>query len=243
MRTETVRLFTALGATLVLVGVVACSDSGSPAAGEGDAGPGTGVNPDGVAYPSPAAGYGHTPRTGSTPGSIIQNFKFLGRVAGSTELTTISLANYYDPCNKRYKILHLSVGAVWCQPCSQETTAVVADLASSGSALDANKIVFVQALDDGPTQGTPATVSDLNYWIQSHSSNFTEVLDPALHNLGGFFNAAAIPWNSDIDVRTMEMLDSSEGWAGDVKSEVVASGLAALPGTPSYPIPSSAGCK
>jgi hypothetical protein len=84
-------------------------------------------------------------------------------------------------------------------------------------------------------------VSDLNYWIQDHSSNFTEMLDPGLANLGGFFNAAAIPWNSDIDVRTMEMLDSSEGWAGDVQTEV-APALTALPSTPSYPIPASANC-
>ena len=67
------------------------------------------------------------------------------------------------------------------------------------------------------------------------------MLDPGLKNLGGFFDAAAIPWNSDIDVRTMEILDSNEGWAGDVATEV-AGGLAALPATPSYPIPASAGC-
>ena len=69
------------------------------------------------------------------------------------------------------------------------------------------------------------------------------MLDPGLQNLGGFFNAAAVPWNTDIDVRTMEMLTSGEGWGyKDVKS-AIAGGLAALPSTPSYPVPSSAGCK
>jgi hypothetical protein len=245
MRTDTAGCFTALAGAFALAGVVACSSaSTAPAGGDGGStsvGAGTNVNPDGVAYPNPAGGYGHTPRSGTTPGSVIQNFKFLGRLVGSSEVTTISLADYYDPCNKRYKILHLSVAAVWCEPCSEETTAIVADLASPSSVLNADKIVFIQALDDGPTQGTPATVSDLNYWIQSHGSNFTEMLDPGLANLGGFFPASAIPWNSDIDVRTMEMLDSNEGWAGDVQTEV-ASGLAALPATPSYPIPASAGC-
>ena len=38
------------------------------------------------------------------------------------------------------------------------------------------------------------------------------------------------------------MLTSSEGWNGDVKS-VVTAAVAALPSSPSYPIPSSAGCK
>jgi hypothetical protein len=241
MRTETMGWLEALAGALALAGVVACG-SGSAEAGAdgGTAGPGTNVNPDGVAYP--AGPYGHTPRSGTTPGSVLQNFKFAGRLAGSSAVTTISLADYYDPCNKRYKILHLSVAAVWCEPCSEETTAVVADLASASSVLKANEVVFIQALDDGPTAGTPATPSDLNYWIQSHSSNFTEMLDPGLQNLGGFFNAAGVPWNSDIDVRTMEMLTSSEGWSGDLKS-AVASGVAALPGTPSYPIPASANCK
>ena len=238
MRTHTKGWFTALAGTLV-----ACSSVGSVPAGGVDAGSGNGVNPDGVAYPNPSGGYGHTPRSGSTPGSVIQNFKFNGRLAGSSKVTTISLADYYDPCNKRHKILHLAVAAVWCQPCDQETTAIVADLSSSSSVLKASEIVFIQALDDGPTAGTPATLSDLNYWIQSHSSNFTEMLDPGLQNLGGFFNAAAVPWNTDIDVRTMEMLTSGEGWGyKDVKS-AIAGGLAALPSTPSYPVPSSAGCK
>lgn len=119
---------------------------------------------------------------------------------------------------------------------------MVADLASSSSTLKASEIVFVQALNDGPTAGTPATLSDLNYWIQSHNSNFTEMLDPGLQNFGGFFNAANVPWNADVDVRTMEMLTSAEGWNGDLKS-AVATALAALPSTPSYAIPSSAGCK
>jgi hypothetical protein len=239
---------------LALATLAACSSSTpAPAANgddastcdpcNGDDGGGSGTaghdsNPDGVPYPNPSGGYGHLPRSGNTPGSIIQNFKFLGYLNGdmSQPLTTISLADYYDPCNKRYKILHISVAAVWCEPCNEETDAVVADLNSATSVLNADRTVFIQALDDGPTEGVPATTSDLTYWITKHSSNFTEMLDPGLKNLGGFFVAAAIPWNSDIDVRTMEMLDSSEGWSGDVGSEIQP-GLGALPATPSYPLP------
>jgi hypothetical protein len=240
---DALRWRTALVGVLAMGGAFGCSSAGSVPASSGDDGAGTDVNPDGVPYPpAPADGYGHTPRTGSTPGSVLQDFKFQGILAGSTAVTTISMASYYDPCNKRYKILHLSVAAVWCQPCSEETTAIVADLASSSSVLDASKIVYVQALDDGPTAGTPATVSDLQYWIQSHHSNFTEMLDPGLQNFGGFFNAAAVPWNADIDVRTMEMLTSSEGWSGSVQS-VATAALSALPATPSYPVPASADCK
>lgn len=192
------------------------------------------TNPDGVPYPMPASGYGRTARAGSTPGSVMQNFKFLGypNADPSKGLQTVALADFYDPCNKRYKVLHITVAAVWCEPCNQETDAIVkaqSDLASKG-------VVVLQALDDGPVQGQPATVDNLNFWIGDHMSNFTEVLDPGLQNFSGFFDAAAIPWNADLDVRTMEILDASVGWAGDVDTELQPA-LSALPSSPSYPLP------
>ncbi len=239
----------ALGALAVLgvVGGAACSGGTStasngssacnPSCGDDGGGGGTTTtqghdsNPDGVPYPSPAGGYGHTPRTGNTPGSVIANFKFLGYPGGTVvadPMPTISLADYYDPCQKRYKLIHLSVAAVWCVPCNDETSAIVA----AKSQLDSEGVVVLQALDDGPVEGTPATESDLKYWINNHNSNFTEMLDPGLKNLAGFFNAAAIPWNADIDPRTMEMLDSSDGWSGSVSTEIDTSVLPAQPGYP-----------
>jgi len=252
MRMHSVGAVIAQASGLALATMVACS-SPAPAPADtsdaatcnpcGDDGGGTvgtaghDTNPEGVAYPSPAGGYGHTARTGSTPGDIIQNFKFLGFLDGDNTkpMTTISLADYYDPCNKRYKMIHLSVAAVWCVPCNDETTAIVA----AKSQLDSEGVVVLQALDDGPTQGTPATTNDLNYWIKNHSSNFTEMLDPGLKNLNGFFVAAAIPWNADIDPRTMEMLDSSTGWAQSVDAEI---SLSALPTAASYPLPAGVTC-
>jgi hypothetical protein len=246
MTSFTVRVESAIGA-LGLAAVVACSsgsnsgttgptcdpcgDSGTSSGGTTTAGHDS--NPDGVPYPAPANGYGRTARTGSTPGNVIENFKFLGFLNGDNTqpVTTVSLADYYDPCNKRYKLIHLTVAAVWCQPCNQETDAIVA----AKSQLGGQQVVVLQALDDGPTVGTPATMSDLNYWIRTHSSNFTEMMDPGLKNLGGFFNAAAIPWNADIDPRTMEILDSSDGWAGDVMTEIQP-GLDAIAQAPSYPL-------
>ncbi len=192
-----------------------CDDGGSgvtPVPG------GTDLNPDGVAYPTPAAGYGRSARLGSKPGSIIQNFKFLGYPSSDptkSSLQTISLANFYDPCNKRYKVLHITVAGVWCQPCNMETDALVA----AKSMLDSEQVVVIQALDDGPIVGTPATKMDLDYWVKNHMVNFTEMLDPGLQNLGGFFDAAAIPWNADIDVRTMEILDAAVGFS-DVTTEL-----------------------
>jgi hypothetical protein len=250
--------FSLSGASLAVFGlasIVACSSGSSPAGSE-EAGPacdpcddggssiqvgaGNDSNPYGVAYPAPAGGYGHTPRTGSTPGSIIENFKFLGYLNGDSTkpLTTISLADYYDPCVKTYKLIHLSVAAVWCVPCNDETS----DLVAGNSALVAEGVVLLQALDEGAVQGTPATVSDLNYWINEHESNFTEMLDPGLHNFGGFFNAGAIPWNADVDPRTMELLDSSDGYSGSAQGEVV-QGLSDIGKAPLVPIDPAANCQ
>ncbi len=195
-------------------------------------------NPDGIPYPSPPGGYGRMARKGTTPGSVIANYTFQGYPDGNASggLQTIALSDYYDPCGKRSKLLHLSVAGVWCVPCNDETIAIVAgkaDLASKG-------VVVIQALSDGPTEGVAATPSDLNYWVAKYMSNFTEMLDPGLANLGGFFPAAALPWNCDIDPRTMEILDDGSGWAGDLDTEIQP-GLTALPAAPGYPIPAACG--
>jgi hypothetical protein len=211
-------------------------DAGSPAIPGVDAAAlaSTGnVNPDGFPYPTPAGGYGHSPRKGTTPGSIIQNFKFFGypNADESKGLQTIALADYYDPCGRRLKLLHLSVAAVWCQPCNQETLALVAAKAQ----LTSEQVVIVQALSDGPTRSVPATTSDLKFWIQENKSNFTEMLDPNLANFGVFFDAAAVPWNADVDPRTMEIMDDGTGYAGSVSLELQ-SGISAASKPPDYPI-------
>ncbi len=191
------------------------------------------TNPDGVPYPAPVGGYGHSARKGKTPGSIIENFKFFGYPDAdeSKGLQTIALADYYDPCNKRLKLLHISVAAVWCVPCNEETVALVAAKAQ----IDAEKVVLVQALSDGPTKNVPATTADLKYWITENQSNFTEMLDPNLANLGVFFDAAAVPWNADIDPRTMEILDDGTGYAGSATAELQA-GVTSAGQPPDYPI-------
>ncbi len=195
------------------------------------------TNPDGIAYPNPATGYGRNVRSGSTPGSIIANYKFSGylNAVATPQLQTIALADFYDPCGKRYKVIHLTVAARWCEPCNEETDAIEA----AKSQLDGEGVVVVQALEDGTEQGTGATQTDLNDWIAQHHTTFTEVLDPDPNpQLGVFFSQASIPWNGDIDPRTMEILDSSPGWSGDVMTEV-SSALNAVQSPANYPLPAA----
>ena len=148
----------------------------------------------------------------------MKNFQFLGFPNGDTSkgLQKVSLAQYFDPTNTRYKVLRVNASAVWCPPCNLETDAVVAAKAK----LDAEGVVILQTLFDGETMNVGATETDLRRWIRTHFSNFDSVLDPGLQNLGGFFNATAIPWNADLDVRTMEILDESLGWGGDILNDV-----------------------
>jgi hypothetical protein len=194
-----------------------CTDGGGQM-GLAPAGSGHDSNPDGVVYPG--APYGHNARAGTTAGNIIQNYKFLGYPNGNpgAGLQTVSLADYYDPCQKRYKMLHITVAGVWCGPCNNETV----DLVNNEQALLGDGIVLLQAIDDGGTEGVPATLMDLNYWITVHHPSFTEMLDPGNYNLGAFFQANAIPWNANVDVRTMEILTSGVGGvtASDVEGDL-----------------------
>jgi hypothetical protein len=236
------------GATLAVLSLplaLACSSPSMPAgnipattdAPTGDGGAGA-LNPDGLPYPATTGG--NRVRSGSAPGSVIANYTFQGYPGAdeSKGLQPISLAAYYDPCGKRLKLLHLTVAGSWCVPCGQETDALVA----AQTQLAADKVVVLQALGDGPIQGVTATVTDLDNWIAKHHSNFTEMLDPNLTNLGTFFNAATVPWNGDIDPRTMELVHESTGWPGDLDMELQPA-LAALPATPSYPVPAACGAR
>ncbi|HEV3193732.1 MAG TPA: hypothetical protein VGY54_24670 [Polyangiaceae bacterium] len=224
--------------SLAALGIVtaACGGGGGTPTGTSMAPllPGHNANLDGVAYPAPAAGYGRAARVGFTAGNVIQNFKFLGYPNADTSggLQTVALADYYDPCAKRYAVIHLSVAGVWCVPCNQETDALVA----AKPQLDAQRVVVIQALSDGDVLGKPAIPADLDFWTSKHKTTFTEMLDPNLHNLGGFFAASAIPWNCDIDPRTMEILDEGSGWSGDLNADLQPA-ITAVMSPPRYPLP------
>jgi hypothetical protein len=201
-------------------------DSGSLAA----------TNPYGVPYPT--ANLGTQARSGTTPGNVIQNFTFLGYANPTPGTLTddkgsptqISLADFYDPANKKYKVLHINASAMWCGPCNQETDAitklgVVAGLAKDGAAI-------LSALTEGNVRGTGSTLADLKTWIGINRTSiqggpgidYDMVLDPEAFNLSVFFNADAVPFNLDIDVRTMEILDKGVGYDGmtptDIENEI-----------------------
>ncbi len=189
----------------------------------GDGGPVTeDLNPYGVSYPT--NNQGTVARKGTIAGNQIGNFSFLGytnatqgsATVDSTAPVSISLSKFYDPLNKTYKLLHISVAAEWCDPCNEETDEVVKDAKTLGG----EGVVLVQLLTEGYTMGTGAVTNDLKTWISNKGIDYNMALDPEGLNLGAFFTEAAIPWNADIDVRTMELLDSGVGYDGNEEATI-----------------------
>ncbi len=204
-----IRSYAAVAALSLAAG---CSSGSAP--GNGTAAPDGGLvghdtNPDGVPYPTRGLGFSARGFDGNgqprkNPGSVIANYKFLGYPDAdrSKGLQTVALADFYDPAGKTFKIIHVAAAGVWCQPCNQETDALVpvaADLRKQG-------VVFLQAVAEGPTPNVAATKVDLDGWIDAHHSNFTEVLDPLEASLGEWWDRNSLPWNATIDARTMEVL-------------------------------------
>jgi hypothetical protein len=192
------------------------------------------LNPYGVPYPTTNIGVNARGGTSSisTPGNVMPNFKFLGYANATPGSATdasgdpqpISLSDFYDPAGKKYKVVHLNVAAVWCGPCNDETDTLTctgvgtpspdycdssgvtaAQLAQSG-------VVLFSALTEGSTMGTGSTVNDLKAWISGKKIDYNMAIDPEQANLGIFFSEAAIPWNADLDARTMEILDAPIGF-------------------------------
>ena len=200
------------------------------------------MNGYGVCYPTSDIGTGarSTLTTSGVPGNRIADFAFTGYPA--TDVTTlvqngqppastktIHLGDYYDPQQKGVpgiiggvpiKLIHLTVAAVWCGPCNEETDFIAGSNytgANTGNASFAAElaplgVVFVQAINDGPVAGTGATLSDLSSWITHHNNDFTTMVDPGSQNLGVFFDAAAVPFNANIDARSMEILETEVGF-------------------------------
>ena len=195
-----------------LVFVVACSSESTPEQdtgleGEGQETAAPDTNPDGVAYPT--ENIGTSTRSGSRAGNRMANYKFLGYPDGNPAngLQPMSLAQFYDPEGKTYKLIHIQASGVWCVYCQKETEVVV----PLKQKFEERKVVWLVSLAEGPTQGTPSKQKDLDGWIAEFKSPYPHVLDPGNKNLGVFYDAAALPWNANINAKTMEILQAGTG--------------------------------
>jgi len=177
------------------------TDRGVEGNGEGTAAEAPDTNPAGVPYP--------TENLGTTVGTRVMNYKFLGYPDGdpSKGLQPMSLAQFFDPQGAKYKMIHVQASGTWCTFCRQETK-VVTPMAQK---LAERKVVWIISLAEGAALGTPATKSDLDQWIAQFKSPFPHFLDSGNKNFGPFYDAAALPWNANIDATTMKILSSGVG--------------------------------
>jgi hypothetical protein len=256
----------------VLACSVACSSTSSPGGTGGSGGTGGGgsgydaskgvappdggggtTNPYGVPYPTENIGiYARMGTSASSaPGNVISNFCFLGYVntdpgtatSDKGSPTTICLSDFYDPAEKKFKVLHLNVAARWCAPCNDEADELTGSPpygtggGSVMSGLAQDGIAVFSLLTEGTTMGTPATVSDLQAWVTGKGVDYDMGIDPEQAMLGVFFPAAAIPWNADVDVRTMEILEASVGVSDTFLSDIEAWSTWVEQNPPSYGCP------
>lgn len=223
IRSELVALSSALA-----IALVACSssdsttstptpqDQGATGGGDTSATSAPDVNPYGVPYPT--TNIGTAPRQGTTPGNVMQNFKFLGYKDGNIAngLTAISLADYFDPQRKQYKMIHIQAAGLWCIYCKQEAMSV----ATLAAELEKRQVAWIVSIAEGVTPGTAATSGDVQTWIKAYQDPYTHLVDPSNHNFGAFYNAAALPWNANLDAKTMEIISSDEGAPSDILAEI-----------------------
>ena len=165
------------------------------------------TSPDGVPYPTDNIGTGA--RQGDRPGNKMVNYKFLAYPNGdvSKGLQPVSMASFFDPKGVKYKLIHIQASGSWCVYCVEETKVV----APMRQTLADRKVAWIISLAEGKTPGTPATTSDLDKWMAQYKAPYTHFLDPGNRNFGPFYDAAALPWNANINARTMEILESHVG--------------------------------
>lgn len=197
-----------------LLFVLACSSSETTAPDQDTGLEGTGaaneapeMNPYGQPYPS--QNVGTAARSGARAGNRIANYKFYGYPDANPAngLQPMSLAQFYDPEGRQFKLIHIQASGVWCVWCQKETEVVV----PMKKKLDDRKVVWLVSLAEGAALGTPAKQSDLDNWIAEYKSPYPHVLDPGNKNLGVFYDAAALPWNANINAKTMEILQAGTG--------------------------------
>jgi len=152
------------------------------------------------------------------------NFRFVGfqakspnGVVDSSQTQILSLADFYDPTGALgYTVIHIAVNTVWCGPSNEEADYIAGHsyAPSPGFAKELAPlgVVFLEVLTDGPVVGQAATIEDLRTWVSMHQTDYSVAVDGDYGSLGSLFDGAAIPFNIDIDARSMEILSSELGF-------------------------------
>ena len=176
--------------------------------------------PDAGTYPT--AHLGTRPRACTVAGDVSKNYGFTGyRAVGGTldtsKLQSIHLADYYDPMGaKGLKVLHIIAAARWSTPDGAEVQAAV----TATSSLAAQGAVFLVVMGQGASVGASATKTDLDAWVTNYGPHFSMALDPGFAALSDMWDVSAVPFNVDVDLRSMEILAADVGAPPDLAGAV-----------------------
>jgi hypothetical protein len=164
---------------------------------------------------------------GTEPGDVVQNACFRGyrapeRVAAIPEhVETLAFSDFYDPTgSKGVGLLMVNTAAIWCSACISEHR----ELPTRSEQLGSQGLVILATLFED-AERNPATLSDLERWIDNFGTNFPMVTDPE-QQMGAYASPASAPLNLLIDPRTMRILRKYVGDQGDVMWPFIESELA-----------------
>jgi hypothetical protein len=160
------------------------------------------------AYPPGPYGY--------TVGSTLEDFEFMGLLnpkavnyeASATTLTKIAMRDFYNPTkdSSRPRALLVTESALWCSVCQAQAEAAPTERAYwRPLGVEFLELVFEDENHDRSEN------QDLATWTSSFELDFPSALDPYLQ-LGRFFNKSAAPFNMVIDLATMTITYTQEGF-------------------------------
>jgi hypothetical protein len=172
-----------------------------------------GASFDGGAYPT--TNIGGQPRTASKAGQIFPNLTLEGVRSAATQdtLTTVSMAEYYDPTGSRYDLLHVIGIFMWCPHCNNETN----NLSTIPTWQAAHRVAVVQIAMENNSGASPG-LSDLQTWVSKYNLDFPILMDGQGVQLGQYFSVSSVPLNIVVNPRTMEVLDVTVGEVGDCQA-------------------------
>lgn len=154
---------------------------------------------------------------GTEKGDVVKNACFIGYRApdragpGATNRETVAFSDYYDPVGtKGVSLILINTAAIWCSACVAEH----GTLPEHASELSAKGLVIISILFQD-AQRDPATLDDLDRWVENFQPNFPMVADPDLQ-LEGYALPTLAPLNMLVDPRNMQILRKYVGDQGVV---------------------------
>lgn len=105
----------------------------------------------------------------------------------------------------RYALVDIS--AIWCPHCNAEALELPSTYVPGW--LKKGGIVF-SILEEGNTPNVPATIDDLNFWVNEYSINYPMAIDPQETLVSGV-TLQGWPANIILDLKTMSVVDAVFG--------------------------------